>query len=267
MARRFVDARLRILLLPGVRAVARHALTRQIPGAYGFVLARTHRIDEFVRKELEAGATQLVVLGAGYDSRAYRFRELLGKGRAFEVDAAATSARKRKKVRAVLGEVPAHVCYVPVDFERETMEGPLLAAGFDPAQRTVFTWEGVTFYLTAEAVAQVLGLVARRSGPESAIIFDYLFRSLVEGTSRAYGAEKSRAFVRRKGEPFTFGLDEGAVDTFLAGFGLRMESNLSPLDLEKTYLDGYAQRSRVYRVAGFYGITTARVAPGEDQKR
>jgi methyltransferase (TIGR00027 family) len=259
LARRFVGAPLRLLLLPIVRPVAMRAYARRVPGAYGYVIARTHRIDEFVRQELEAGATQLVVLGAGYDSRAYRFGDLLAGKAAFEVDAPATLQRKREKVAAILGAPPSHVRYVPVDFDRETLEAPLGAAGYDPAQRTVFVWESVTFYITAQAVEQVLRRVAA-SGRQTAIIFDYLFRSVLEGGARPWGAAETLAFVERKGEPFTFGLDERSVEGFLARFGLRMDSNLLPDDLEARYLRGWPERHPLYRIGAFYGITTARVA-------
>ena len=260
LARRFVDGRMRWLRLPLLRRVALHAYTRRLPGAYGLVIARTRRIDEFVQAELAAGAAQLVVLGAGYDSRAYRFQDALAGRPVFEVDAPAILERKRARVTRILGEPPANVRYVPIDFDRETVEGPLLAAGYDPARRSVFVWEGVTFYLTAEAVERVLRLVATRSGPESAIVFDYLFRSVVDGSSQAFGAKKSLEFVRRRGEPFTFGLEERALQPRLADLGLRLESNLLPDEIEARYLDPYAKQSHVYRVGGFYGIATARVS-------
>ncbi len=243
-----------------LRKLVRNVMARRMPGAYGYLVARTKVFDAFVRQELEAGATQLVVLGAGYDSRAYRFRELVEArgGKAFEVDAPATSRRKREVVARALGGLPAHVAYVEVDFDREGMRGPLLVAGYDPAARTVFTWEGVTFYISADAVDDVLRFVRESSAGGSGIVFDYLFRSAVDGRSDAFGARKTAASVRKRGEPFTFGIDEGEIGAFLEVRGLELEDAMQAAVLEERHLGGHAQRD-VFRVGGFYGIATARV--------
>jgi methyltransferase (TIGR00027 family) len=259
MAIGFLRRRLRAVveIEPLRRAVLR-VMARRMPGVYGFVLARTKVFDEFVERELAAGATQLVVLGAGYDSRAYRFRALLESrgARVFEVDSPPTSEQKQARLRAVLGSAPAHVAYVKVDFDRETMEDPLLAAGYDPTARTAFLWEGVTFYLTSGAVETVLEFVARASGEGSAIVFDYLFASVLDGTSRAFGAAENVAYVRRKGEPFTFGLEPAELRDFVAARGLTLEEDLGPAELE-AYAGDLASKP-THRLAGFYGIATAR---------
>ena len=242
-----------------IRRLFRAVMTRRMPGAYGFLIPRSKSFDRFVRQELEAGATQLVVLGAGYDSRAYRFRDLILKngGRAFEVDAPPTSKRKRHKVKRAFGALPTHVRYVEVDFDRESLKDQLIAAGYDPTARTVFTWEGVTFYITASAVDAVLSFVAEQSAPGSGLAFDYLFRSVLDPHPTAFGAKESVEYVRRRGEPFTFGIDEDRIGTFLVERGFNLEDHLRPEEMEAQFLGEYA-RERVLRVSGFYGIAMAR---------
>jgi methyltransferase (TIGR00027 family) len=258
LAERFLDRRFRLLLAAEpVRRVARAAYMWRAPGLYGFIIAKTRLFDEMVRAELAAGAEQLVILGAGYDSRAYRLVDG-GRVTVFEVDAPPTSASKRARVRALFGREPAHVRYVAVDFNKETAEGPLQRAGFDPARRTAFLWEAVMCYLEADAVDAVLAFV-RRCTQGTSLAFDYVFRSAVLGTSTAFGAAEGRAFVARRGEPFTFGLEEGALDAFFAPRGFAVASNVLPAELEDRYMRG-ASRAVVYRVAGYLGVALVRVA-------
>jgi methyltransferase (TIGR00027 family) len=262
MAEKFLTPLWRFVLnTEPLRLFARRIMTKRLPGSYGFVIPRSKSFDAFVQRELEAGAKQLVVLGAGYDSRAYRFREaiLRNGGRAFEIDTAPTIARKKEKVQAILGELPAHVTYVPVDFDRGSMDGPLERAGYDPKVRSIFTWEGVSFYVSDAAVDAVLGFVETKSGPASGIVFDYIYRSVVDGTSATPDAARTAAYVAARGEPFTFGLDETRVGAFLAERGLTLDENLLSTDMEARYLGEFAKKD-AYRVAAFYGIATAHVA-------
>lgn len=260
IAQRFLGPGFRFIIeVEPLRRIVRNVMTRRLPGAYAFLIPRSLSFDGFVRQELERGATQLVILGAGYDSRAYRFADLLARngGRAFEVDAPPTSLRKRAKVIEVFGALPEHVRYVAVDFDREHMRTPLDAAGYDPKARTVFLWEGVTFYIGAAAVDDVLSFVKSESAPGSGIIFDYVFASVVDGTSNAFGARQTFDYLRSRGEPFTFGLDPSSVESFLAERGFALEEHLLPDEMERRFVGDFA-REEVFKVAGFYGIVNAR---------
>ena len=145
-----------------------------------------------------------------------------------------------------------------VDFDRDTLDDCLMAAGYDPSARTVFTWEGVSFYIGSAAVDAVLAFVANRSGPKSAIVFDYLFKSVVDGTCDDPGATASAKYVKAKGEPFTFGLDERALRPFLAQRRLTLEDDLKPGELEARFVGEHASKW-THRVGRFYGLVTARV--------
>src|SRR5512134_2696244 len=87
------------------------------PGGWGFLVARDRYIDDVLRHALDQGLQQLVILGAGYDSRAYRLKELPGRVKVFEVDHPATQKAKLARLRAIFGKVPGHVAYVPIDFD------------------------------------------------------------------------------------------------------------------------------------------------------
>jgi methyltransferase (TIGR00027 family) len=119
---------------------------------------------------VERGVSQVVVLGAGLDTYAYR-SPLRDRLRIFEVDHPATQAWKRQRLAAAI-PVPASLTFAPVDFEHETLSEGLAAAGFDRAQQTFFTWLGVVPYLTEEAVWTTLGFIASLPGGAH-VVFDY----------------------------------------------------------------------------------------------
>jgi methyltransferase (TIGR00027 family) len=112
-----------------------------------FIAARTRFAEATLAAAVERGVKQLVVLGAGLDTYAYRgaMRDRL---RIFEVDHPATQAWKRERLAEAGIKIPERLTFAPVDFERETLAEGLAAAGFDPAQRSFFTWLGVVPYLT-----------------------------------------------------------------------------------------------------------------------
>jgi methyltransferase (TIGR00027 family) len=137
------------------------------------MLWRTRFIDEALERAVKRGATQVVILGAGFDTRAYRYRELLKDCRVIEADAAPTQQYKRRRVQEVLGSVPANVTYCTIDFAKESLIDCLRRAGFAEGQRTFFIWEGVCMYLPEGAVRKTLQMVASYSAPGSSLVLDY----------------------------------------------------------------------------------------------
>jgi len=122
------------------------------PGAYEFMIARTAFFDHVVRDALLQNIPQIVLLGAGYDSRPYRFKDLSKDTRIFELDARPTQLRKKEMLEQAGIPLPAHLVFVPIDFNRENLKDVLAAAGFSRDQRALFVWEGVTYYLPAKVV-------------------------------------------------------------------------------------------------------------------
>ena len=107
-----------------------------------YVNARTQHMDALLKQAAEDGATQVVNLGAGYDSRAYRFRDAMPAVRFFEIDLPAMIQEKKRRVELALGQLPGDVVYVPIDFNTQNIPGELKKAGYDPGRKTFFIWEG-----------------------------------------------------------------------------------------------------------------------------
>jgi methyltransferase (TIGR00027 family) len=229
---------------------------RRGPGVVGFIVARDRYIDDVLQDFLKNGLQQLVILGAGLDSRAYRFDGLKDRVKVFEVDHPATQADKLARVQAIFGMIPAHVSYVPVDFNTQTLEQRLPESGYDPNLKTLFIWQGVTMYLTADAVDETLRFVVQHLAPGSAIVFDYIYRLVLDGVQKHGEVSNMRRYRFMTGEGLTFGIDEGMVESFLKERGFRQVRDMDGNSLRQAYFTG---KNAGRKIASGYGIVVAEV--------
>jgi len=148
-----------------------------IAGLAWMMLIRTRFIDDALVRAVQNGATQVVILGAGFDTRAHRFRELLKECRVIEVDAAPTQDHKRRRIASILGNDPPNLIYLTIDFTTDDLGEALRSAGLRSTERTFYIWEGVSMYLSEENIRKTLGAIASLSAPGSSLVLDY-FNSL-----------------------------------------------------------------------------------------
>jgi methyltransferase (TIGR00027 family) len=264
--RLFVDSLAELFVGPSLRRAVRAAkkprvgalinwyADRRAPGARTSAIARTKLIDEELKKSLGPGVGQIVILGAGFDCRAYRLAELEGV-RVFEVDHPSTLAIKLSVLRGALARIPETVRFVEVDFNREVLPEVLERVGFEASQSTVFLWEGVSHYLTAEAVDSVLRFVAS-CGAGSRIIFTYVDAGVLDGSVRFYGGERLLRDVERLGEPWRFGIVPGELAEFLGRRGIRLERDWSAGEYRRECFGEGARRMKGYE---FYHVAVGRV--------
>jgi methyltransferase (TIGR00027 family) len=193
------------------------------------MMVRTRFIDDALMRAVNDGARQIAILGAGFDSHAYRFEQALAGLKVFEVDRPATQAVKRERVAAAVGRVPANLTYVPVDLQHEDWRTALKRHGYDPALRTFFILEGVTMYMPPAAARDLFAFVGTHPAA-SAIVFDFVPQTAIDmlaGVDVARVPEAMRPFVQRfldliKDEPWQFGLPPGGEREFLGDFGLQL---------------------------------------------
>lgn len=223
------------------------------PGIMGFLAARERHIDEFLKARLAEGLRQLVVLGAGLDARAYRFKDLLAGVSVFEVDHPATQEVKIGLVRQMLGQLPANVFYVPVDFDSQDLGERLKVGGYADNLKTLFIWQGVVQYLRPARVDATLAFIAAHSGAGSAVIFDYMYSSLLDGTVRHSEVAKMHSDRWMAGEELVFGIPEGSMTDFLERRGFTDIQNADHTLLHEKYFQG-ANRKRM--VAYGYAIAS-----------
>jgi methyltransferase (TIGR00027 family) len=212
-------------------------MERLVPGSRNSVVARVRYFDDIVKSFVSDGLEQLVILGAGYDTRAYRI-EGLNKIRVFEMDHPATQSIKIEKIKEIFSSIPDHVTYAQVDFEVDKFGQQLLESGYDRSRKTLFIMEGLLMYLPPPSVDEMLSFIVNNSGKGSAIIFDYIPVSVVDGTCELEAAKNWRKGLIDAGEPFQFGIKEGTIETFLAQRGFTKIRIMASEDYKKLYFHG-----------------------------
>ena len=247
-AKNFVGTTNRIInMIPPLRKLGLWYLERVHPFLLDCIPARTRYIDEYVNKSIDEGIQQLIILGVGYDSRAYRLEKLKGKVTVFEVDHPATQKLKIEKLEKILKSLPNNVVFVPIDFNKETLPQRMFQSGYDKNKKSLFIWEGVTPLITAEAVDETLDFVARNSGPGSSIIFNYILNSVVDGTCQLKEAKRIRKSFSRggltdfrctRGDRLMFGLEEGTIEAFLSERGFYQIKDISGDYYQAEYFTG-----------------------------
>ncbi len=212
------------------------------PGLYAYFAVRTRYIDDHLQKCLDQGYQQVVILGAGYDSRAYRFDQFKDRVKIFEVDHPATQGEKKAKLCEIFGALPEHVVYTPIDLSSQALSRALLESGYNQKLKTLFIWEGVTFYLTAKAVDETLAFIVNHSGPQSSLLFDYTYPEVIAGASQLKEAKKWRQIARKNGEPLLFGINKGMIEEFLLERGFAQVNEAGHEILRQLYLTGVNQK-------------------------
>lgn len=232
------------------------------PGVQGFLAARERYIDDVLQTSLDEKIDQLVILGAGYDARAYRFEGLKKDVKVFEVDHPATQMDKLKRLKRIFGQVPGHVTYVSIDFNTQSLHRRLVENGYDPQLKTLFIWQGVTYYLTPEAVDDTLNWINENSGEGSRVVFDYIDRSVLDGSQKHPEVNGMHQYRGLTGEGLTFGIPNGTIQSFLTNRGFSQVINASAADLRKMYFTGSKLQNR--KIITGYGIATAVVEKGKN---
>jgi len=246
----------RIAALPLVGRGVVSFVDRRWPGMRSSVVARTRLIDDWLSEALSGGADQAVMLGAGLDTRAWRL-PALARTFVYEVDHPSTSAAKQRRLAGWDADL-RRVRFVQVDFDRENFADRLVEAGFDPSQKSVVVWDGVTNYLQPEAVDAVIRWAGRLPAG-SQFIFTYIHAGVLDGSSRFVGADDVMRSLHRSGEPWTFGLRPEAVAGYVAERGLRLRADQGAADYRRRVMGERARHIRGYE---FYHVAWSEVPGG-----
>jgi len=206
------------------------------PGMYEFMIARTAFFDHIVQQALGENVPQIVFLGAGYDTRPYRFKDLVQDTRILELDAQPTQQRKKEIVHQASVPIPEQLVFVPINFQTDNLKEALLGAGFSQDQKSLFVWEGVTYYLSAEVVDSTLSFIRWNSPAGSSVCFDYA--SLSPEALNGSGVKKLREHTKSRypAEPTRFGIMQGKLVLFLSERGYDIIEHLTPNEMQGKYL-------------------------------
>ena len=208
---------------------------RATDGLLQFVIGRHRYMDDALGRALRGGTEQVVLLGAGYDMRAYRLAKALRSRPVFEVDHPATGRRKARIVAQHAGDLPeSDVRRVEVDFETQSFRAELRKAGFRERRKTFFVWEGVSMYLTRAAVKTTLATLRAMSAPGSEVVLD-LWYLPDEHDLIAAARRFSSNLLALLGEPVTFGLHPEDAGPFFERLGFQVREIADATLLRKRY--------------------------------
>jgi len=224
---------------------------RLFPGTQNSIVARVRYFDDYLQDSMAEGIKQLVILGAGYDTRAYRIEGLKEKVKVFEVDYPIIQKVKMEKIKEIFGSLPGHVVFVNADVGSEELFKSLLEQGYNPSERTLFIMEGLIYYIPPEGVENLLSSIVQNSGPGSRIIFDYFPQSMVDGTCELEVGNLIHERVKQSGEPFKFGITDGTIEEFLKERGFSHIQNVTSEDYKKAYFYGKNENREVCSLYSF----------------
>lgn len=191
------------------------------PGVYESVIARTKLIDHLFKKALQEKVPQIVFLGAGFDSRSWRFQPLIQETQIFEIDLPVTQKTKQWFLSQNEISTPKDLHFISTTFDLDSLETDLIESGFDPDKKTFFILEGVIYFLTEEAVDKTLQFIHSNS-PSGSTLYE--------------GANEVMETLKELGEPWKSGIREGQIKEFLSSRNLKLIKSYTRHEIENEFL-------------------------------
>ncbi len=242
---------LRLSRVPLLGKIVSLYIDRKWPGVRASAIGRTCWIDDQLRVALQSGISQVVILGAGYDCRAYRISGI-ERTRVFELDQPSTLVEKKKALTLTYGALPAHVTFAEIDFNQQDLSKVLKASGFNDSTPAFFLLEGVLHYLTAEAVDTTMRAIASIGAPGSQFVFTYIHQGLLDGTVRFGDMKHIPSTLQESSESWTFGFRPEELSSYLAERGFDLATDVSSTEYRAQYMGSSGRHMKgfeFYRVA------------------
>jgi methyltransferase (TIGR00027 family) len=198
------------------------------------VVLRSRFAEDRLAEAVGRGITQYVILGAGFDTFAYRQPAWAKALKIFEVDQPATQAQKRLRLEQADMALPPNLSFAGIDFEHESLHGGLLRYGVSLTERSFFSWLGVTMYLKEDAIDAVLQAIAQFPF-ESEIVFTFAHPpDSLSSLENSFHFSLSKV-VSGVGEPFVSFFTPAAIETKLREAGFKTIAFLSDEKAEERY--------------------------------
>ena len=198
-------------------------------------LCRAAYTEKALKTSVRTGAKQYVILGAGLDTFAFRETAFLSKYRVFEVDHPLTQADKRERITRAGWTVPDNLTFVSVDFTKDSLAERLIAAGFDPSVKSFFSWLGVTYYLSAEAIDTMLSALSSLCADGSTLVFDYPDENFFDAPEKR--VQNTILMAKAGGEPMKTAFSYGALEKLLEKHGFLIYELLTPDEIQRDIID------------------------------
>ena len=198
-------------------------------------LCRATYTEKVLKAAVLTGTKQYVILGAGMDTFAFRETEFLSKYRVFEVDHLLTQADKLERITRAGWTIPDNLTFVPVDFTKDSLMERLIAAGFDPSVKSFFSWLGVTYYLSAEAIDTMLSALSSLCADGSSLVFDYPDENFFDAPERR--VQNTIMMAKAGGEPMQSAFSYSELEKLLETHGFLIYELLTPDDIQRDVID------------------------------
>jgi methyltransferase (TIGR00027 family) len=203
-------------------------------GLMGLQVCRTKFIDDILKEAVDDGIKQLVILGAGLDTRPYRISSIHNI-KVFEVDLPIIQDKKKRIIKKHFGELPNNIIFTPIDFNIQTLDEVLEDWGLDFSEPIIFIWEGVTQYITEEAVNNTLKFISKASSG-SITLFTYILKSIIDGTSSSASTDFLTNIFEMSGQAWSFGLNPSDASDFLKQYNLTIIKDVGASYYKENYL-------------------------------
>jgi methyltransferase (TIGR00027 family) len=208
------------------------------PGMYAYLTARTAHLDECFSRAVADGFQQVVILGAGFDTRAQRLLPPASGCRVFELDAPATQQHKRTCMEKIADLAPNGVRFAAVDLRETALEEALTEVGVLRDTATLFLLEGLTMYLTCDVVTSILSRIQALAPAGSRVVLDYLLEDVLAGETGRHGAAGLLEKAEGHGEPLRCGFSPPEIEARAQDLGYGVQRHLQPAELSAHYLKG-----------------------------
>ena len=243
-----------LIRIPPVRSFF---LKRIYPsGMYEYVISRTKLIDFEFKKALQDGVEQILIFGAGFDSRGIRFQDISKTARVFEMDVPVTQTAKIKRYKEKGIKIPENLIFVSIDFDRQSIPERLAESGFEKNRKSLFILEGLTMYLQPESVDKTFRIIQDFAGAGSRVVFDHIYSSVLRKENLYEGEKELYRSVSKNNEGLCFGIEKGSINEFLSGYDFKALSILNSNALENMFFRD-KQGKLSARVNGTHCIVTA----------
>ncbi|WP_289665174.1 class I SAM-dependent methyltransferase [Flavobacterium panacagri] len=248
----FIDSKLRLATrlyqYPIIEKYINNTINQKIPGALSSGIARTKYIDSLLENAVSKGVKQVLILGAGFDTRAVRL-DFLQSIPVIEIDHPNTSNFKAKIYTKRIGKIPPNVTFLQIDFNKQRLDQLASEHNLDFSKPTAVIWEGVTNYLTEEAVKSTFSFISKFANG-SHFIFTYVHKNILQNPDSFLGGKKLLQDLEKIEEHWTFGFLPEELSGYLYQFNIELIEDLGAAEYREKFLPNRSESGyEFYRTA------------------
>ena len=193
-------------------------------------LCRSVYCETALKTAMRTGTEQYVILGAGFDTFAFREPEFVQRYMVYEIDHPKTQADKMERIARAGLDIPDNLIFVGVDFTQDNLGEMLLSAGFDKTKKTFFSWLGVSYYLCREDIEKMLVNISSFAADGSTLLFDYADAGLFSSDEKR--VQNMIAMAKAGGEEMKSSFDYWSMEQMLSDYGFLIYEFLEPNDIQ-----------------------------------